>query len=292
MLHRLILLASIAVFNAAGPAGADQVSAPAVSLRAVYEELQARLRSNPFGRPLHLDSRESSSDLKGDMHAVVEHPFGLVGSSLNDPAVWCDILILHLNTKYCQAGDNGGQSYLAVNIGRKYDQPLNKTHRVRFVFRVTAATPDYFSVVLNAAAGPYGTKNYRILLEAIPLPQGRTFIHLSYSYGFGMTARLALQTYLGTIGSAKVGFTETGRKADGEPEFVSGVRGMIERNTMRYHLAIESYLDSLSAPADFRVEKRLNDWFAAIERYPRQLHEMEREDYLAMKRREIRRQQG
>ena len=292
MLRRLILFTTIAMLDIAPAGAAPPAVTPAASLRAAYDELQPKLRSNSYGRPLHLDSRESSSDLKGDMHAVIGHPIDMVGSSLNDSEVWCDILILHLNTKYCEAGNAGGRDMLAVNIGKKYDQPLGKTHRVQFDFRVMAATHDYFSVVLNAASGPYGTKNYRILFEAIPLDKGRTFIHLSYSYGFGMTARLAMQTYLGTIGSAKVGFTETGKDANGQPLYVGGVRGMIERNTMRYFLAIETYLESLAAPADARVEKRLRDWFAAIERYPRQLHEMEREDYLATKRREIRRQQG
>lgn len=289
MLRRFILLASILALHVAGPAGAAQASGSAGSLRAAYGHMQAGLRSNPFGRPIQLDSRESASELKGEMHAVIDHSYGLVSSALSDPGNWCDILILHLNTKHCQAGEGDGSSFLVVNIGKKHDQPLDKTHPVRFGFRLKAATPEYFAVELNADSGPYSTKNYSILLEAIPLQQGRTFLHLSYSYGFGMAARLALQAYLGTMGSAKVGFTQIGTRPDGAPVYVGGVRGMIERNTMRYHLAIESYLESLSVPAEERVEKRLNDWFAAAESYPRQLHEMERDAYLAMKRREIRR---
>jgi len=38
--------------------------------------------------------------------------------------------------------------------------------------------------------------------------------------------------------------------------------------------------------------KRLREWFAAIERYPRQLHEMEQGEYLDMKRKEYLRQQS
>ena len=34
----------------------------------------------------------------------------------------------------------------------------------------------------------------------------------------------------------------------------------------------------------------MHDWFAAIERYPLQLHELERDEYLSMKRRELARQ--
>jgi hypothetical protein len=56
---------------------------------------------------------------------------------------------------------------------------------------------------------------------------------------------------------------------------------------MRYFLAIEAYLHSLSAPPGSRREARIAQWFDTTERYPRQLHEMERDDYVAMKRREV-----
>jgi len=56
---------------------------------------------------------------------------------------------------------------------------------------------------------------------------------------------------------------------------------------MRYYLAIEAYLGSLSAAPGEREEKRLGDWFAATERSALQLHEMDRDEYLAMKRHEI-----
>jgi hypothetical protein len=59
---------------------------------------------------------------------------------------------------------------------------------------------------------------------------------------------------------------------------------------MRYYLAIDAYLGSLSAPPQERVDRRFAAWFDATERYPRQLHEIEEAEYLAMKRKEIRAQ--
>ena len=38
-----------------------------------------------------------------------------------------------------------------------------------------------------------------------------------------------------------------------------------------------------------QVQKRILDWFAATERYPRQLHEMDRGEYVAMKQKETQR---
>jgi hypothetical protein len=70
------------------------------------------------------------------------------------------------------------------------------------------------------------------------------------------------------------------------------MRGLVERNTMRYYLAIEAFLGSRSAAPGARTEKSLRDWFSAIEAYPRQLHEMGRVEYLVMKRKEYSRQRA
>jgi hypothetical protein len=96
--------------------------------------------------------------------------------------------------------------------------------------------------------------------------------------------------YLGTVARDKVGFTRAKDAKSGETAFVGGSRGIVERNTMRYYLAIDAYLDSLQAPPAQRLEKRLQAWFDATERYARQLHEVEREAYLSMKRNEVQRQ--
>jgi hypothetical protein len=104
--------------------------------------------------------------------------------------------------------------------------------------------------------------------------------------------RLAMQVYLATTGRNKVGFTVTGAQAGGQPLLIGGTRGVVERNTMRYYLAIEAFLGALSVPPHARLEKRLRDWFAAAESYPRQLHEMEQREYLDMKRKEHLRQQA
>jgi len=42
------------------------------------------------------------------------------------------------------------------------------------------------------------------------------------------------------VGSDKVGFSIVGQGADGQPTLVGGVRGMLERNTMRYYLAVDA----------------------------------------------------
>ena len=107
-----------------------------------------------------------------------------------------------------------------------------------------------------------------------------------------MAANVAMQGYLATIGRNKVGFSVVDHTDDGQPIYIGGMRGVVERNTMRYFLAIEAYLGALTTAPQERLEKRLNDWFTGIERYPRQLHELERDEYLDMKHKEIQRQQA
>jgi hypothetical protein len=100
-----------------------------------------------------------------------------------------------------------------------------------------------------------------------------------------------MQGYLATAGSGKVGFTNVGKQPNGQPTYIGGMRGVVERNTMRYYLAIDAYLSAMSAPASEQLEKRLQNWFDSTERYARQLHEVDRSSYLSMKRIEYQRQQ-
>ena len=282
---------SIAIASAqTGDAGAKLE--PAAALSAKYAAMKDRLGRTSFGRPLQMESLEGKDTVSGEIHAVVDHSFAMTGGALRTPSQWCDILILHLNTKYCRPVADSRPAILHVVIGTKFDQPILEGHRMNFAYSIAARTADYLQVNLNADEGPLGTRDLRITVSAIPADDGKTFIRLHYSYAYGTIARVAMQAYLRTMAHDKVGFTVVGKETDGEPRFVGGMRGVVERNTMRYYLAIEAFLGALSAPPNARMAKSLGDWFTATEGYPRQLHEMGRSEYLEMKRKEYARQQG
>ena len=283
-------LAIAAVLLATQPLAASAQDAGA--LRAKIESLRGALADNAFHRPLALESNESSKNLKGDVYAIVERPFGVLEPALRTGAQWCDLLILHLNVKNCSIAGQAPAQVLSLVVGRKVDQAISDAYTIEFKYKVAASTPDYLDVQMNADEGPLGTRDYRLGFEAMPLDAARSFVHLSYAYGYGMAARMATQTYLATLGRDKVGFSVASKGTDGKPVLVDGVRGVLERNTMRYYLAIEAYLGALSLPADQRPERRLHDWFAATERYPLQLHEISAQDYLTMKHSELQRQSG
>ncbi|MGZ5596431.1 MAG: hypothetical protein ACXWG3_07295 [Usitatibacter sp.] len=291
ILVRRLARLTLAFLAAAGFASAADsgTTGTAASLRGKHAELRDKLEKNTFGRELFLVSREADSSQFGDVYGVLSYPFAQVQAGLSQASSWCDVLILPFNTKHCYAKPGDSADRLAVRIGRKAEQPAELAYPIDFNYKIAARSPDYLRVVLNSDKGPLGTRDYRITLEATPLDDTRTFIHLGYSYGFNAISRLAMQAYLSTLGASKVGFSVTGRDGKGRPEYVGGMLGATERNTMRYFLAIDSYLGSLAAPAQSRVQKRLSDWFAATEKYPLQLHEMERGEYLAMKQKEAQR---
>jgi hypothetical protein len=269
----LVLLGLAPVANAAGALG------PA-GLRARHASLAPQLAENAFGGPLVLQSEEAARRIEGDVYAILDHPFATVSTALADPAQWCEILILHLNTKYCRrTGD-----LLEVRVGSKEEQAVQKATLLRFAWRPAVARPDYLLAQMAADDGPYDTRDYLLLAEAVPVDSGHTLLHMGYAFSHGAASSLAMGLYLGTVGRDKVGFTRSGNG------FVDGRRGVVERNTMRYYLAIDAYLRSLAAPPPARLEQRLRTWFDATEKYPRQLHEVDKDDYLRMKRNEVARQ--
>jgi len=268
----------IAAQDAAAAASAPGSGAAlgAAGLRARFDALKEPLAHNPYGRPIVIESTQSSDYVQGDVIARVDQPYANLAQALQGTGNWCAILILHLNTKMCHPLPNG----LDMALGRKYDQPVDQAYKLHFDYKLDVAGPDYLRAGLSSADGPIGTRDYRILVEVEPLDAARSILHLSYAYGFGFTARTAMGLYLSTTGADKVGFTVTGQDADGHPEYIGGMRGLTERNTMRYYMAILAFV---ADPAPGRLDHRLESWFDDTERYPRQLHEVDKTTYLTMK---------
>ena len=224
----------------------------AAGLRDSFDALRAQPAVALVDQAVYLASTESADALQGQVCALVDRPFAQVRQALARPGAWCDVLILHLNVKYCRASGAPGQEV--------------------------------------SAKGPLGTHDYRIEFEAVPYAAGQTLLQLRYGYGYALAARWAMQVYLATLGRDKPGFTLAASGRDGRPKTVGGLRGVLERNTVRYYLAIEAYLGAQSLPAAQQTQKSLQDWFDATERYAEQLHELSRDEYLVMKQRELQRQ--
>lgn len=258
-----------------GASGAQ--SADAEALAANFQALRDRLAHSPFGRPVLLQASSTANGLKGEVHAVVDRPMAEIAASLGRPEQWCEAMLLHVNNRACNVAEAASNPVITLSVVHRYDRPLDSAFKLAFDFHPIESTPRHLALRLDAARGPMGTSNYRIEFEAIPIDESRSFLHFSYAYDESTLTSIAMQAYLATFGRAKVGFTITGQKADGQPEYIRGMHGLIERNAMRYFLAVDAHL----AGRDPLV--RRNAWFSAIERYPRQLQEFDRETYLELK---------
>jgi len=272
---------------------ADAHAAPdsAQVLREQHATLSQELKQSVFGRPLVLRSQQAGDHVSGEVFAVVDHPLNVVRAQLSTAQQWCEVLLLHVNTKSCRAAQSASAtSLVTAHFGKKTEQELGDAARVDFAYETVASNAHYLHMSMFAGNGPMATSNYRIGFQAVELEGGHTFIRFLYAYDVGFAGQLAMKAYLATVGRDKVGFSaEPGRlgQSDG---LVDGMRGVVERNAMRYYLAIDVTLDTADvSPRERQRDARLNAWFTATERYKRQLHELERDDYLAIKRAEFRR---
>lgn len=273
----------------AGFANADATNTPAPSetpssplLIAKYQQLKNELEQSAFGSPILLNSETGSTYARGEVYALLESPFAALDETLSQPAQWCELAILHMNTKGCTYREHQVQLF----VGPKRYQTPKQAYALQYQFEQLTNNGHHLHIKLTAPKGPFGTSNYFISLEAIPIDAQHSFIHFQYRYQFGFFANLAIKTYLSTLGRKKVGFTITGTDDKGEPIYIRGPQGIIERNVMRYIFAIQSVLESRKSPVEYRNTTQLVRWYALIQEHPRQLLELTREEYLSNKQRE------
>ncbi|MGD9000872.1 MAG: hypothetical protein PVF75_10685 [Granulosicoccaceae bacterium] len=260
--------------------------AEADALLAKYYQINGQLEQNVYGIPIYLESNGDNGKIVGDVYGIIPHPFASIRDALGAPANWCEIVPQHLNIKACTYQYLDDQCSLSIYSGRKFYEKADDVYQIDYQYALKSRQDDYFKISLQADEGPLDTGDYNIKAEAIPLTESSTFIHFHYSYDYGFVTSLAMRGYFMTLGADKVGFSIVDHDENGKPVYVNGIRGVIERNSMRYYFAIQSYLDSLAAPADARFETRLNKWFELTEQHHAQLYEMDKADYLQFKRKE------
>jgi hypothetical protein len=253
-------------------------------LLAKYPAIKTILEANQYGIPLYLESKEESDSLHVDLYGILDYPFDNISKALQSPGNWCDISPLLSNIKASTSRKVSGKWLLTLYSGRKYYQAPKDAYKLDFNFRIVSLQQDYLDLALTAENGPMFTKDHRIRFEAVSLDKGRTFIHFRYEYTYGMLARAAMKTYYETLGRGKKGFTVTAAGKNGDPVYIGGVRGSEERNAVRYYLAIQTYMDTLNISEDQKFEKRINHWYDLTGRFPLQLYEMDKTEYLANKR--------
>ena len=260
--------------------GEDSLSVGRESLIDKYHKIEKELEKSTFAIPFYIESVVSQNASQVDIYGTIHYPFGLVKNEFLVPTNWCEIVLPHPGVKACTYKKMDDRWLLNIYNVDKLSKPLEDAYHMKFVYRVSELQPVYFDVALTAPEGPFHTKKHEFGLEATPLDEESTFIHLRYSYRYGPLAYLIMKVF----GGSKSGFTVTGTDSDGNPVYVDGLRGSVERDVACHYLAILAYLDTLKIPAEQRFEKRISQWYDLAALYKRQLLEMEEGEYLTYKR--------
>ena len=207
-------LACGAALSQGTPSSAARSAAPE-ALRASFDNARRAAPADLFDRPLYLQSVETAEHMQGDIYSRIDLPYAELRQVMVHGGSWCGVLMLHLNMQYCRATGAAGHEVLDAGIGRKFDQDLDDLYWLRFGLSIVRADDDYLQVALQSPTGPFGSHDYRIAVEAVPAAGGGALLHLTYAYSYGSAARWAMQVYLATLGSGKIGFSVTGRQPDG-----------------------------------------------------------------------------
>ena len=239
------------------------------------------------GTHISLASSEQDDVLSAEVNSILHTPFETVAAALTQASNWCQVLPLHFNIKACTFETREGVEMLTVYSGRKVYQSPEDSYEMAYQFEIVRQDESGLSLRLHADHGPIGTTDYLIELDAVPVAEG-TLLHLHSSYRPSWFSSMLTSTYLSTLGRNKVGFSHVGQ--DGESPPVQGIKGIIERNVMRYHIAINAFLNTQSLPEASRHDAILTSWFSQNNSYP-QLHEMDEAEYLEIKREEWNNQQ-
>jgi hypothetical protein len=250
-----------------------------------YQELQEAIRRGPFGFPLQVRSEERRDVVSAEALGIIDHPLQAFGAAVTEAASWCEFMPLNLNIKACTIQWDAREPLITLYIGGKGYLSPEWASQQPYRFLVRARQREYVAVELSALQGLLGTKAHQLEFEAASV-DGRTVVALRSSYEQSAASKLATAIYLATVGRDKVGFSRERVGPDGQASFVRGAQGMIERNLMRYYLVLKAFLDTQALPDSRRFEARISTFYDLMERYPAQLHEMERAQYLDAKRRE------
>ena len=282
----LFIVVAAIVFPAGFAIAADNPLKGEDILLDTYHRNTAKFERNNFGFPLFLESFERDDRVHVDVYGIFDYPFSSVVNVLRVPANWCDIVSLHPNVKACTFKELPGTWRLTFYMGRKVYQHPADTRQVLYRYRNVDQRQGYLDIILDADEGPFGTKDHRMRFEALPLDGGRTFVRVSYEYNGSVALRLAEKVYFATLGLGKVGFTVTGTDINGNPVYIGGARGAVERNAVRYYFAIQSVMNTLRYPEKSRFSMRISEWYDLTSRYRKQLFDLDKNDYLAFKTKE------
>ncbi len=288
MLIAVLVLCPVSLRAATSSAALDtehSQAPPHISREALidkYHKIERELEQNTLSIPFYVESSVNNNASRVDIYGTINYPFGLIKKEFLAPANWCEVVLPHVKVGACTYRKVNDTWLLNIYNVDKFSDPPEDAYQMKFEYRVSALQAGYFDILLTAPRGPFHTKDHQFRLEAIPLRNDKTFIHLRYSYRYSSLAYLFMKLF----GGSKAGFSVTGTDSNGSPVYVEGLRGSVERDVVCYYLAILAYLDTREITAGQRFEKQLGRWYDLAALYKKQLLDMGKEEYLTRKRKD------
>lgn len=282
--HSLRLTFVLALIGAAAPAvsSVSNVSG-AKDMLAAYEEAKPILDNPTPAQPFYLQAKVEDYVQTGVAAVYFEQSVDEIAASLSRLNSWCQVLLLHLNTKACTYSNGDKRKILTIYLGRKFYQEPDDAYVMEYDFK-SQKKGDYFSALITADEGPLGTSDYRIQLEVMAIDD-RTFGRIRVAQTHSWVSSKAAKLYVATKGRNKQGISIVEYDKNGKPVYSTGERAIAERNLLRYQFAFTAFFKAQEKPKTERFDERLDYWFDQTELYE-QLYEVDRNQYIADKNKE------
>jgi hypothetical protein len=268
----------------------DRPATNADQLADIYQAIRNGRLPLLQGQPIYVHSETGKTLLKADVYSIVHYSVADLSRALTSPRNWCQFVTLHLNIKACTYRLHP-EPMLSIYAGRKFYEPPEKATRMDYRFQVMEQSNRRLALLLTAEKGQLSTRDYRFEIEAETMNPHDVLLHFSLSYRGSLASRMATRAYLSTLGRDKLGFSKQ-PDSTGKDGYVKGVRGIVERNAMRYFLALTVYLNTLDEKGPRTEAVRSRAWFDLTQRYAPQLREVDRTDYLIAKKQEFENQKN
>jgi len=233
----------------------------------------------PF--PLAVVSQLEEDLARVAISATIPVEFDQLRAFYRDDSNWCHGFIANIYVKACYKKGDLVRIFYDNN-----DAYQELSSAFRFDYRIEGQSLDANELLISlvAESGPLGSKDYRLRIEAQATTDNQSNIRLVYQSRYGFVARSALFIYLKTLGSGKIGFSH---EPNGQP--VKGIRGILERNAMRYLLALCAYFANRNPLKT--LQDTLKNWHDYARVFNKELQEIDWIDYQKLKLQEYQDQQ-
>ncbi len=261
-----------------------------VDIAANRDALVKWLATNQSGVEFYTESVPIEGGAETEIALIVDGiEIDEASETLTGPGAWCEVLFLHLNVKSCVYGMSEDGRWLRMYMGRKFYQDPKKAKQIELQFDSGITDDNVSWVTLTADEGPFNTSDYYVGLFAIDAENG-TYAQIRSSQKTGGAATAAVNLYFNTLARNKVGFSVVGTDSKGNPKYSVGSQAALERNVVRYLLALRIFMQTHTVDGAEGMRTRTELWYDATDRYAEQLYEVDRDDYLRDKEKEYRHQ--